>query len=57
MKNFNKNELVLLKRKVQALEEQLGCIHFFLKDAVKMRTQMDRGLESLNVDKYLPGEL
>ena len=57
MKNFNKNELVLLKRKVQDLEEQLGCIHFFLKDAVKVRNQMDSGCESLNVDKYLPGEL
>ena len=55
MKKTNeKNELVLLKAKIVYLEEQLDRIHFFLKDAIKMRMNMDSTNPMTEVDRFLP---
>ena len=55
--NINKNELILLKNRVYELEEQISELHFFLKDAIKMRMEMDLGASSIDVDRFLPNGL
>ena len=47
-----KDELFLLKRKVFELENEVAQIHFFLKDAIKMRIESPS--PKLEVEHLLP---
>lgn len=51
-KMHKKDELFLLKRKVLELENEVALIHFFLKDAVKMKTE--RQAPKLEIGHLLP---
>ena len=53
MKNYYHN-IMHLQLRVKELEEQIGDILFFLNDAVKMRKDLDLGVDQQEIDRLLP---
>lgn len=48
------NKLMRLECRVMELEEQVGNLLFFLNDAIKMRRDLDLGVDQQEIDRLLP---
>jgi hypothetical protein len=49
-----KKDIITLEYRIVQLERQLDEVVNFLHDALKMRKQLDRGMNEDNIDRLLP---